>query len=224
MAQTYSEFKTYLTSMLWRQNDVDLANNLDKLIRMADSELNRKLDIQRREVTTTIAPEVEDFVLPSDFYQMVSLSNQQPTRQSRQGVMENSTFSNIQNTRIATSSTYIEPIYYAERSAAANTLYLVGPFSATDAGSFVIQYRAAVPDFEADDASWLEADFLDLYVYAVFKHCAIFLREDDRLQTYNALMGDALESTAYEDKHLLRFGGSPLRMQPHHYVPQTRRK
>jgi hypothetical protein len=210
--------------MLWRQNDTDLANNLDNLIRMADSELNRKLDIQRREATAVIAPEVEDFVLPTDFYQMISLTNQQPERQVRQGSMKNSTFSAVQSTRVATKSVYIEPVYYAQRSAAANTLYLVGPFSATNAGAFALEYRAAVPDFQTDDTSWLEADFLDLYVYAVFKHCAIFLREDDRLQSYNSLMADALESAGYEDKHLLRFGGSPLQMQPHHHVPQTRRK
>lgn len=224
MAQTYAQFKTYLTDMLWRQNDTDLANNLDKLIRMADSELNRKLDIQRREVTATIAPEVEDFVLPADFYQMISLSNLQVERQRGNGVMTNTTLSNIYDMRTASDSAYIEPYYYAERSATASTLYLVGPFSAADAGSLQISYRTAIPDFAGTDASWLEADYLDLYVYAVFKHAAIFLREDDRVQQYDALMMDALGSSVDTDKRHIRFGGSPLHMQPHRHVPQTRRK
>jgi len=59
----YSEFKTYLSTFLWKQNDTDLANNLDSLIRMADGELNRVLDIQRRQKTLLIAPTTENYAL-----------------------------------------------------------------------------------------------------------------------------------------------------------------
>jgi len=191
---------------------------------MADNELNRKLNIQRRQVSATIAPETEDFSLPSDFYQMVSLTNLQPERQRRNGEMQSSTFTLIQGMREAGDSQYIEPYYYAERAASANTLYLVGPFSAADPGSFAIQYRTTVPDFEGTDSSWLEADYLDLYVYAVFKHCAIFLREDERVATYNGYLTDAIESALDEDRREVQFGGSPLHMQPHRHVPRSRRK
>lgn len=223
MAQTYAQFKTYLLDMLWNTNNTDLSNNLDKLIRMADNELNRKLDIQRREVTALIAPETQDYALPSDFYQMISLTNRQPTRQRRTGDMQVTTQSTVFEIRDAGDSAYIEPYYYVQRAASANTLYLVGPFSASNPGSFSLQYRTTVPDFETDDSSWLEADYLDLYVYTVFKHCAVFLREDERINMYAGLMSDALESALDEDKRKVQFGGSPLNMQPHHHVPRSRR-
>jgi len=224
MAQTYSEFKTYLIDMLWRTNDTVLANNLDKLIRMADAELNRKLDIQRREVSALIAPETEDYSLPADFYQMISLTNRQPSRQVGAGPMMSSTLTMIYQMRDQTDSTFIAPYYTVERGATTNTLYLIGPFSADNPGSLSLQYRTTVPDFATTDASWLEADYLDLYVYAVFKHCAIFLREDARIQQYAALMQDALDSATDEDKRKVQFGGSPLHMASHRAVPQTRRK
>ena len=130
----------------------------------------------------------------------------------------------IYEMRQAGDSAYVEPFYYVQRAASANTLYLVGPFSASNPGDFELQYRTSVPDFQTDDASWLEADYLDLYVYTVFKHCAIFLREDERIQQYAVLMTDALESALDEDKRKVQFGGSPLHMEPHHHVPRTRRK
>lgn len=223
MAMTYTEFTAFLTTMLWRQNDADLAANMDNLIRMAHHDLNKKLAIQRREVTLNIAPETEDYVLPADFYQMMSLTNRQLERQRKSGVMKSSTLSAILHMRDQSDSMYVEPFYYVQRTSTANTLYLVGPFSADNPGSLTIQYRTAIPDYATTDASWLEDEYLDLYVYSVFKHVAIFLREDERITQYVGLMTDALESALDEDQRLVRFGGSPLHMQPTRPVPQTRR-
>jgi len=225
MAKTYAQFKTFIQASLWRANDTALSNNLDTIIQMADNELNKKLDIQRREVSLTIAPEAEDYTLPSDFYQMISLTNLQPTRQLRQGVqMSSTTKGAIDAMRAETESSYIYPYYYTQRRSDASTLYLVGPFSAAEPGSLELNYRTAVPDYETDDASWLEDEYLDLYLYAVLKHAAIFVREDERIQLYGGLMQDALASALDEDKRLVRFGGSPLHMQPNRTVPRTRRK
>jgi len=224
MAQTFSEFKTYLTDMLWRQNDTDLSNNLNNLIRMANHELNRKLTIQKREVAATITPETEDYTLDAEFYQMMSLTNRQPARQRKKGEMRLTTLSTIYQLREAGDSAYIEPYYYPQRGETANTLYLVGPFSASNPGELDIQYRTTIPDYETEDSSWVEDEYLDLYVYTVFKHCAMFLREDERMMQYAGYMQDALDSALDEDLRQVRFGGSPLDMKPHRYVPRTRRK
>lgn len=223
MAQTYSQFKDYILDFLWRQNDTDLSNNLDKIIRMADAELNRKLNIQKREVSTTIAPEQEDYLLPSDFYQMISLSNLQPERQRQRSEMRATTKQQISDLRARTDSQYIEPYYYVQRSDSGRVLYLVGPYSATNPGSFDLTYRTAVPDYETDDSSWVEEEYLDLYVYTVAKHVSVFLREEERIQFFSNLMNDALISALDEDKRMVQFGGSPLNMKPHRHVPRTRR-
>lgn len=221
MGQTYSEFKTYVTTYLWRQNDTVLMNNLDKIIRMAHAEINRKLNIQRREVNITINPTSQDYSLPTDFYQVISLVNAGISRLN-DGEMQSTTKAYIEQLR-AKNTSRVAPYYYAQRASDANTLFLVGPFSISDPGDLRLQYRTKVPDFETDDTSWLEEDYLDLYLYTVLKHCGIFSREDERIQFYAALAETALQEALTEDNHEVRFGGSPLHMQPHRVVPRTRR-
>lgn len=220
----YSTFKSFLTTHLWKTNDTVLSNNLDNLILMANAELNRELNIQRREVTTTIAPEQEDFSLPSDFYQIMSLSNQEPTRQTRSGEFQNTTLQHIYDLRARTDSDYIEPYYYVQRAKDANTLYLVGPFSSSNPGSLMLQYRTAIPDYATTDSSWVADDYLDLYTYTVLSHCAPFLREDERVALWAQYKTAALASALDEDKRQVRFGGSPLHMKPHRAVPVTKRR
>lgn len=220
----YVEFKTFLTDTLWRQNDIDLSNNIDTYITLAENELNRTLTIQQREVGVLIAPATEDYVLPTDFRQVMSLANMQPERQMGDGPMMNTTMSNIMKTRADSGSTAIAPLYYAQRASAGNTLYLSGPFSADGVGSLMLQYRSGIPDFATDDTSWLADDYLDLYMYTVFKHVAVFLREDERLQTYAAYAQSALEGILDEDLRQVRFGGSPLKMQNARQAPVTRHR
>jgi hypothetical protein len=221
MAQTYAEFKTYLTNMLWRQNDTDLNNNLDNLIRMANSELSRKLNIQRREMSCTIYPTREDYSLPDDFSQMIALSN---LEQSSSGPMKVTTKSLIHEMRVATESVAVMPFYYVQRGADESILFLIGPFSQSARGQFDLTYRTSIPDYSREDASWVEDLYLDLYVYTVFKHCAIFLREDERVAQYSGMMQDALTSSIDEDLREVQFGGSPLSMRTHHNVPRTKFK
>lgn len=222
--QTYSEFKDYVLDFCWRKNDVDLVANLDKIIRMADNELNRKLNVQRRELALTIAPETEDYALPADFRQVKSLTNLQTTRAARTTPMRVTSFAEIQRLRAVTLSRYVEPYYYVQRGPTQNTLFLVGPFSAENPGSLSLLYRTNVPDYQTADSSWVEQDYLDLYVYAVLKQVGVWLREDERIQQYAGLMMDALDSALEEDLHEVEFGGSPLDMKPTRYVPQTRRR
>tara|TARA_R110000851_G_scaffold325604_1_gene493719 strand:- start:32426 stop:33100 length:675 start_codon:yes stop_codon:yes gene_type:complete len=224
MAMTYTEFKTFLVDTLWRQNDTDLSNNLDKFITIAENELSRSLTIQQREAAVVIAPTTQDYTLPADFKQIMSVSNMNTALQIGTGPMMATTLSNIITTREATNSSYVSPMYYAKRGSSTSTLYLSGPFSVANPGMFNLQYRAGVPDFAADDASWLEDEYLDLYMYTVFKHVAIFLREDERMQTYAAYAQAALDLAIDEDLRQVRFGGSSLEMKPSRTIPRTFRR
>lgn len=223
MAQTYSEFKAHILETLWQTNNATLVSELDTIILKAHAELNRKLDLDRRNVTVTIAPEAEDYDLPADFYQMKSLSNRQPERQSGASAFMSSTvLQTILTERARTNSARIVPLYHIDRASSTNTLYLVGPFSASNPGDMVLQYRTTVPDYATLDSSWLEDEYLDLYEFAVFKHCAVFLREDERLAAYTGLLTEAIASAVDEDNRHVKFGGSPLKMQPHRPVPRRR--
>jgi hypothetical protein len=224
MAMTYDNFKSFVYDFVWRQNDTDLANNMDNIIRMANAELNRKLDIQAREKAAILTPNNENPDLPDDFYQLISLSNLQPERQRKGGEMRLTSKSHIYDLRERTNSMYIEPVYYVTRGEnLGGFLYLVGPFSASNPGSFNLTYREGVPDYQTTDSSWLEDNYLDLYLYTILKHVGVFLREEERINFYANLMQDALVSALDEDKRKVQFGGSPLNMKPVRHVPRTRR-
>lgn len=211
----YATFKGFLGTFLWKQNDTDLANNLDSLIRMADGELNRVLDIQRRQITLLIEPETEDYLLPLDFRHMVALSNLDDQSNSAFSV---TTLVDLYRRRRGNS--YLQPFYVVDQGVGAQKiLRLIGPFSPTAKGSLILTYRANVPDFQALDSSWVEADFLDLYTYTVLSHAAPFLREDERIPVWMEMKTNAIGSAIEEDRHQVAFGGSPMQMQPHRKVP-----
>lgn len=212
----YAEFKTFLGTFLWKQNDTDLAANLDSLIRMADGELNRTLDVQRRQKTLLIEPESDDYNLPADFRHMVSVHN---LDESASSAFQSVTLIDLYRKRRQYNGT-LGPFYAVDQGEGAQKiLRLVGPFSASNPGSLVLVYRANVPNFEALDASWLESDFLDLYTYTILSHTAPFLREDERLPVWMEMKASAIASALEEDRHSVVHGGTPLRMQPSRPVP-----
>jgi len=225
MALTYTQFKDYIKTYLWRDNDVDLTNNIDTLILQANNELTQLTrDFNRREAVVVIAPETEDFDLTakvSDFEAVKSLtSNANNTlyRRSQKKFVQ-TTLSDLFAIRAKYPGVGLMPYYCVSRDGSNFVLRLVGSFSATNPGDLTLVYRLGIPDFQATDASWLADEYLSLYVYTVMKHCALFLREDERVQAYKALQLEAYQVADEDDKHNLQFGGSPLRMRPHRAVP-----
>lgn len=224
MARTYSEFKAHVTATLWRANDTALANSLDDLIGQANDELDKlTANFQRREVTVTLAPESQDYDLTTnvpDFKSVISLVNNQSGIYRDTGPKFNMTLpSHIYRLRAKQVTPSLQPYYAVERDSDTLYLRLVGPFSATDPGDLELSYHAGVPDYATADSSWLEEDYFNLYLYTVYKHCAIFLREDERIQMYADLQKAALEDADTDDKFNKQFGGSPLHMQPTRKVP-----
>jgi len=224
MALSYSAFKTYVLANLWRTNDTDLSNNLDQLITQANDELDKiTRDFQRRQKTSVIAPESQDFDLStnvSDFQAIQSLTNNETGFYRDSGPeFQQVTLQRIYQLRTQQSSPTLQPFYAVDRDDGTLYLRLVGPFSASDPGDMTLVYRIGVPDYATADSSWMEDEYFNLYLYTVFKHCAIFLREDERIKVYAEYQKDAYESADQDDKHNLQFGGSPLRVQPHRVVP-----
>lgn len=221
MAQTYSEFKDYIQANLWRTNDTVLANNLDTIIAQADDELDKRTrSFQRRQETIVIAPESEDFDLTTevpDFQAIISLTNNQ--RVSAGPEFKKTTQGHIYSLRTRSGSNHVMPYYSVDRAADSLILRLVGPFSATDPGDLTLFYRAGIPNYQSEDASWLEDEHLDLYLYTVLKHCAVFVREDDRVALYDGYADKAFGIADEDDKFNQVHGGTPLHMRPHRRVP-----
>lgn len=219
MSLTYSQFKTYVTTSLWRTNDTVLANNLDTLILQANSELDKLTrNWEKRVNNTQILPETEDYDLTAnvtDLEAVVSVANN-----ADNGVgpaMGRTTVQHIYELR--TVYTAMQPFYAYQEAANNKYLRFAAPFSASEPGDLQLQYRRGIPDYEGTDASWFSDEYLDVYVWMVLKHCALFLREDERVAAYQKLLDTAFDIADTDDKHNLQFGGSPLHMKPHHPVP-----
>jgi hypothetical protein len=70
--------------------------------------------------------------------------------------------------------------------------------ASTSSINLVLDYHREIPDYKAVDASWVEDEYFDLYLYTVCKHAAPYLREDVRLPTWLGLQVDALDSANEE--------------------------
>ena len=197
----YAAFKTHVLTTLWKQNDADLTASMDNLILMANSELGRKLTLSKREETIDLSVGSESSLLPADFDQMITLSYSG-------GTLANCTAAKMAEDRLITGVAPGDAGHYRVRE---NYLELAGDFSATDPTTFTMVYRTKIPDFKVTDVSYLTEDYLDLYTYAVAKHCAPFLREDERLALWKDMYREALDSVLEDDKWNKTYGGSPSR-------------
>jgi len=195
---TYAEFKEYIARFVWRDGDTPFEAELDNLIKMGEARLNRDLRIQRMSRTQTATIQSESVALPPDY----------------------------QEARTVTSSTRPAPLQYItphelERLRAAKPNRFLGVY--TIAGGFmrfagaseaegrevVLTYYAKIPDFKNLDESWLADEYLDLYTYAVLRHTASYLRDDDRVALWQNEYAETLMSVM-DDEVKRRFAGSPL--------------
>ncbi|NKB39448.1 MAG: hypothetical protein GKR86_00050 [Ilumatobacter sp.] len=198
---TYQEFKDYLATFLWKENDQALVNNLDSLIVMADAELNRKLDITRREALFSVSHVGDAIDLPADFFHLTDVSLQ------GQGCfnMTKNQFNNLK------ASFQGSPNYRAFHLQGRQIL-LPQEYTADNPGAYDITYRTKLPDYKTTDTSWMADDYLDCYVYTILKHTAPFLREDERVGLWTQLSGECVMSVIDDDKFNKRYAGGPLNM------------
>jgi len=224
-ALTYAEYKEFVLANLWRTGDAVLEANLDSLIGNADNELRaRTADWQKRQQSVNILPTSEDFDVTANV----------PGFESVVAVVKNGVAGYYQGkqtkTLLATTPAQVYssranyPLQYVAEYAIESVgqnifLRFAGPFTVDSPGDFQLIYYGGVPDYQTTDASWLQSEYGGLYLNTILKHCAMFVREDDRVQLYSGLADQAFSLGDQEDKHRRQFGGSPLKMKPHHPVP-----
>jgi len=197
----YQEFKDHLATFLWKVNDADLVASLDSLIVMADAELNRKLDITRRETLYQVSHVGDAIPLPNDFSQLIDVSFK------GQGCF-NLTKSQFNNVKTSTTGTPNFRVFHLQ----GRSLLLPQTFTVENPGEYDITYRAKLPDFRTDDTSWMADEYLDCYTYTTLKHTAPFLREDERVPLWIQLAGDTIESIIDDDKFNVKYAGGPMQI------------
>jgi hypothetical protein len=198
MALSYSSFKTFLITFLWRDGDTVLIANLDSLIAMANAELNRIFKVEDRAVTVPLIATSTILPLPADFREMRNLS--------KDGVGPMTNLSPLQFARedAANGSRQTLMVF----TLANGGIKLSGGYSVEAPGDFTLTYYANIPDFKTTDESWMADLYLDVYAYCALKHAAPFLREDDRLMVWDGLYKAALQS-ALDENAQRKYAGAP---------------
>lgn len=200
---TFAEFQTYLETFLWKTGDAVLLNNLPTLIKMADNELVRRLRVMELEKATTLPVTSQEVVLPDDYH---SLRDVTLVGGLAADELLYVTPAELNVNRTTVGAYQAQSIY----SLQGDTILLSGPFDADTTAHLIVTYETKLPDYQVTDTSWLADNYLDLYVYAIFKHAGMFLREDERVPAWGQMFEQAL-LTANENSEYDRRRGKPAK-------------
>ena len=195
---TYAEFKDYIARFVWRDGDTPFEAELDNLIKMGEARLNRDLRIQRMTKVYVEPLSADEIVLPADYQELRTV-----TSSVRPAPLQYVALQELERLRAAKPNRFL-----GAYSISGNTIVFAGA-DAADGREIRITYYAKVPDFKTDDASWLADEYLDLYTYAVLRHTASYLRDDDRVALWQNEYAETLMSVM-DDETKRRFAGSPL--------------
>jgi len=197
---TLDEFKTFLAVHLWKVGDDVVLSHIETLIKIAEAELNRALKIEDRLTVIDITVEDTTYDLPADFKTLRKIWS--PT-DGDMNFLALSEYADRQAYGQLTPNDY---------TISHKTLRFNANATAENPEDYQVWYIANIPSL-IDGDSWVVDDYLDIYTYAVLKHSAPFLREDERLVTWGALYKDAIESALEENEHEKKFAGTPLRIK-----------
>lgn len=196
----YQEYADFLINFLWKRGDSAVIAALPAIIKMAEAELNRTFKVEDRAVAVQL--ELTDNVVPIP--------------------ADLRTIRNVHVTDFGDFS-YVPPAdFYSQQDAAqgqplgvyttvGKNIILSINADVNAPRTVVLTYWDNIPDFAATDASWLCDRYLDVYTYCCLKHTTMWLREDERLQSWNQMFSDAFGSAMLENDER-RYAGSPLQM------------
>lgn len=203
-------FTTEALDDLWRPNDAQLQAAMPRLVKRGESRLHRELDIQANEVSLEADVTDNPFVLPDEVDSVRSLQfvNRGPGRYTTpndfaRGVEKRPLYPG--NIRAAQASNDLE--FTVE----GNRLYHRQNASVATPVPVRLVYHKKPAGLEAGDTS-LYDEYPDLYRFAVYHQCAIYLREPENIGMYEQLYQQALDS-ALSDQNEKKFTEGPLKMQ-----------
>lgn len=204
---TYSELQSAVADFLNRD---DLASAVPTFIRLAEARFSRDLRHWRMETRSTAELDTQYSAIPSDFLQPIRL---QITDAPTSEVAPISTAQMLQlrgdrNDRVG------RPTNYA---LTAGGIELYPTPDLTYNASLV--YYARIPALSASNTTnWLLNEAPDVYLYGALVHSAPYLKDDARIQIWEALLAQGINNlnTSSADA---KYGGSGLVMKPKRGAP-----
>ena len=193
---TYSELQTAVGSWL---NRSDLDTNIPDFIALAESSFNRVLRT-RNQITRATSSVAEQFVaLPSDLLELHNIQlNTSPVKRLQQVTM---TKADELKSSISTSGT---PAYFALTG---SNIELIPTPDASQ--TLEIVYYATITALSDTNASnWLLTSYPDIYLYGTLVQAEPYLMNDERMGTWGALLGKAIEELRVSDERSQTEGGT----------------
>lgn len=214
----YNEFKEFLTTFLWRDGDQVLIDNLDVLIEMAHSSLRVDLRLFDQLVSDDRILNTQDQTFPSQMRYIRQIVS------DTQGEMRYVNPASLIEVRKRFPNE-VKPVY----SIYDELLQFSGPFAdlfaAGDFYNITIFGYTDIPNFAAPGvtSSWMEQNYLDVYVYAVLQHASAFLREDERIAQWKQLYDDGINRITTNDAMFAQRGVLTTQPLPYPASPVKRR-
>lgn len=193
---TYSELQTAVGSWL---NRSDLDTNIPDFIALAESSFNRVLRT-RNQITRATSSVAEQFVaLPSDLLELHNIQlNTSPVKRLQQVTM---TKADDLKSSISTSGT---PAYFALTG---SNIELIPTPDASQTLE-IVYYATITALSDVNTSNWLLTSYPDIYLYGTLVQAEPYLMNDERMGTWGALLGKAIEELRVSDERSQTEGGT----------------
>lgn len=188
------------------RQDIEVDNNLDNFILMAEARINRLL--KTREQTARVYAPTRDgteyYSLPPDYRGMrdIKLNDGLPHEDHKTTPFD---YLNPQQFNIRRDQEYCNKLYY---TIIADQIQI---FPKQDAGlSLEIIYYQKVPNLnDTENSNWLSTEHPDIYLAGVTAEIEIFAKNYDVGQSWRDRMSEAINELEQSDE-VERWSGSPL--------------
>ncbi len=194
---TYATLKSDIAGWLLRD---DLTAAIPSFVRLAEASIRRDLRIRQMLRTYTLTLSAQSQQLPEDFMEM-------------ERIILDSTVWNLSYLpppALFSNPAYTDggnPMYYTIEGD-----YLITAPDATGSDVMLCYYKAYSSLTNDSDTNWLLTNAYDVYLYGSLSHAAPYIKEDGRVQLWNAGYSEAIAKLNKMERRSA-FAGSPLAIQ-----------
>lgn len=197
---TYTELKSAVSDWL---NRTDLTAVIPSFIALAESQFNQdeRLRNQKSIVRATATFDQEYEALPGDYLEMLNLTNQTTVPFQKVDFLSLNQWDNFKKDF----TTLQVPKFY---TIVGNQLQLL-PVPGSDIVAEMIYYAKITALSDASPTNWLLTNHPEVYLYGTLIQASPYLKDDDRIATWNAMLEKSLDNIHQADDHAL-FAGSVI--------------
>ena len=197
----YTELKSTVADWL---NRTDLSAVIPSFITLAESYFNQeeRLRNQKSIVRAIATFNAEYEALPGDYLEMLNLSNQTTVPFQKLDFLSLNQWDDYKRDF----TTLQVPKYY---TIVGNQLQLL-PIPGSDITAEMVYYSKIQSLSDSNTTNWLLTNHPEVYLYGTLIQAAPYLKDDDRVATWNALLEKSLDNIHQADDRAL-YAGSVIK-------------